>query len=151
MQEHGLAQAGWTFRFNHARQTLGVCRFSERRIELSKHFVIANPEAQVRDTVLHEIAHALAGPRAGHGSKWKAVCQRIGALPERVDRQACMPKGKYRAVCPACGWEYHRHRKPAHGGNYYCRACGPVEGALQFALLGAHSGTLEAKSLADQV
>ena len=33
------------------------------------------------DTILHEIAHAIAGANAGHGPVWKAVAKRIGAAP----------------------------------------------------------------------
>ena len=36
---------------------------------------------QIRDTVLHEIAHAIAGREAGHGPLWKVTARRIGATP----------------------------------------------------------------------
>ena len=37
---------------------------------------------EVKDTILHEIAHALAVARAGHGPAWKTVARRIGATPK---------------------------------------------------------------------
>lgn len=37
------------------------------------------PPKGIRDTILHEIATVIAGPEAGHGPKWKAVCRRVGA------------------------------------------------------------------------
>ena len=37
--------------------------------------------AEIRDTVLHEIAHALVGPEARHGPEWKAIAKRLGATP----------------------------------------------------------------------
>jgi SprT protein len=130
--EHGLRR--WSFRFNHGKRRLGLCNYTDKRIELSMYFVAQNDEAAVRDTVLHEIAHALAGSRAAHGPKWKAVCVKIGALPQRLDQDAVMPKGHWRAVCPGCGEGHTRFRRPPRGRTYICRACGPKKGELKFAL-----------------
>src|SRR5262249_59568628 len=62
MAEHGLGR--WEFGFNNNVRRVGVCHYPTRarpgRIELSRHFVERNPEAEVRDTLLHEIAHAHA-------------------------------------------------------------------------------------------
>jgi hypothetical protein len=35
---------------------------------------------QVAGTTLHELAHVIAGPGAGHGPKWKAACARLGLI-----------------------------------------------------------------------
>ena len=69
MTRHGLA--GWSFEFDHARRRFGRCDYTHRRITLSKPLTFLNPIEEVRDTLLHEIAHALAGERAGHGAKWR--------------------------------------------------------------------------------
>jgi hypothetical protein len=42
-----------------------------------------NGAEEIVDTILHEIAHALVGPRHGHDTVWKAKCTDIGARPER--------------------------------------------------------------------
>ena len=57
----------WSFGWNWRKRALGLCRYRERKIELSRWFVKANGEGIVRETILHEIAHALAGEKAGHG------------------------------------------------------------------------------------
>lgn len=132
MSEHSLDAQGWTFGFNHAKRQLGVCRYASKRIELSLHFVKANGRDAVLDTILHEIAHALAGPSAGHGPAWKAACLRVGAKPERLDRESTMPTGKWRATCPGCQYVYHRHRRPTSGSSYHCRTCGAERGSLIF-------------------
>ena len=62
---HGLT--GWSFRFNRSRVNMGVCKYGLRLIELSAFFVDRNSEQVIRDTLLHEVAHALAGRDAGHG------------------------------------------------------------------------------------
>ncbi|MDE0281566.1 MAG: SprT-like domain-containing protein [Gammaproteobacteria bacterium] len=79
MDRHGLAE--WTLGFIAARGKLGECRPLERRIGLSRHHAVTGSPEQVADTVLHEIAHALAGSGAGHGPAWKAIARRIGATP----------------------------------------------------------------------
>lgn len=33
---------------------------------------------QVAGTTIHELAHVLAGPGAGHGAEWKRACERLG-------------------------------------------------------------------------
>lgn len=132
MQQHGLFH--WTFAFNRRKRSLGICVYEPRRIELSLPYVIANHVESIRDTILHEIAHALAGQHAHHGPKWKAVCRQIGATPQRCDTVAQMPKGRWTARCPGCQKEFNRHKRPKRNRNYHCAACGSVRGAIKFRL-----------------
>ncbi len=64
MEDNGVGT--WSFRFDNAKRRCGACFYSRRTITLSRHFVTLNDEAEVRDTILHEIAHAFAGAKAGH-------------------------------------------------------------------------------------
>lgn len=79
MEEHGLGD--WTLAFVEAKRRLGDCHFGDRVIRISRAHALQGSEDQIRDTVLHEIAHAIAGPEAGHGPLWKATARRIGATP----------------------------------------------------------------------
>ena len=79
MDEHGLG--AWTFAFFEAERRLGDCHYQERLIRVSRTHALEAGEAEIRDTVLHEIAHALAGPEARHGPLWKATARRLGATP----------------------------------------------------------------------
>ena len=79
MDEHGLGE--WTFAFLEAERRLGDCHFQDRVIRIGRAHALDASEAEIRDTILHEIAHALAGPEARHGPKWKATARRIGATP----------------------------------------------------------------------
>lgn len=81
MTQHGLIEQGWTFEFNTNQSRMGVCRYTPRRIEVSRHYAAAATEAEVRDTILHEIAHALVGPGHRHGMVWKDKAIMIGATP----------------------------------------------------------------------
>ncbi len=131
---HQFSLPDWTFAWNRRKRSLGLCRYRQKQIELSLHFVLANDVQQVRETVLHEIAHALAGEKAGHGPLWKNMCARVGCKPERCDRgEAVMPRGKWLARCTGCGKEYWRHRRPASRARYWCKTCGPQQGAITFA------------------
>ena len=79
MDDHGLT--GWTLAFGEARKRLGDCHFRHHVIRISRTHALDGSEEQIRDTVLHEIAHAIAGHEAGHGPLWKATARRIGATP----------------------------------------------------------------------
>ena len=79
MDEHGLT--GWTLAFVEAKRRLGDCHFRHRVIRISRTHALEGSEEQIRDTVLHEIAHAIAGREAAHGPLWKVTARRIGATP----------------------------------------------------------------------
>jgi predicted SprT family Zn-dependent metalloprotease len=124
--QHGLWN--WEFAFNRRKQSMGLCVHSRKTIELSIHFVDRdNPWEEVRDTILHEIAHALVGPKHGHDRVWKRKCLQIGAKP-RACGDADMPEGKWKAECQCCGKQFDRHRKPKRA--WFCQACGPEKGRL---------------------
>jgi predicted SprT family Zn-dependent metalloprotease len=132
MDAHGLHN--WSFAYNRRKRSLGVCQFRRRRIELSIHLLEHNPAAEVRDTILHEIAHALVGPGHGHDRVWKEMCRKVGARPERIAHEAHMPPGRWQAGCGACGKVYHRHRRPPRLDGWYCRGCGRKRGSLRWRL-----------------
>lgn len=75
-------------------------------------------EEQLEDTILHEVAHAIAGSRAGHGPAWKSVCREIGANPNRTVE--LMPGQtdelyKWESRCPTCENQNNgRGRKKHH-------------------------------------
>lgn len=132
MNQHGLGH--WVFQYDRAKRRAGCCKHAQQVITLSDHFVAHNNDEEIRDTILHEIAHAIAGYAAGHGPAWKAVCRRIGANPTRCydSTKVKMPKGRLRAVCKGCQKVFHRHRKPRAGTYRYCLKCGPELGRLHY-------------------
>jgi predicted SprT family Zn-dependent metalloprotease len=123
MRQYGLHD--WTFRFDHARRRFGSCRYKARVITLSRHLTFLNPQEQVRDTILHEIAHALT-PGDGHGGRWKRTCREIGATPTRcyTDQEVVSPPrraARYEIGCRRCGWWHDRHRRTRR--KLVCRTC----------------------------
>ena len=110
---HGLAQQGWTVVWNNRKRSMGRCNYRTKAIELSRPVAILNNEDEMLDTVLHEIAHALAGYEASHNRTWKICAMSIGARPQHCGGSKVIHvPGKFQAVCPACGKTFNRHRKP---------------------------------------
>ena len=135
--EQHLPGGKWTFQWTNSVRNCGLCRYHPPTILLSRQYVTRNPEPLVRNTVLHEIAHALAGSRAGHGPEWKQVCRTVGCLPKRLNHSAVMPTGKWRATCGGCDRLFSRHRRPPAGRIYFCPKCGRDKGLLRFSRRGA--------------
>lgn len=110
MNKHMLY--GWHFEFDNSRRRFGVCNYTEKRIGLSKALTQMNRKAQVKDTILHEIAHALVGPGHGHNKTWKAMCRKIGAIPKRCysTDKVKSPQARYIGECPSCKKTFTRDR-----------------------------------------
>lgn len=102
MDRNGLH--AWSLRFGNARTKLGECRAQETAIVLSRAHAVEGAPDDVMDTILHEVAHALAGPKAAHGPAWQAIARRLGARPasrapepERTRRKREAAKASFRA------------------------------------------------------
>jgi predicted SprT family Zn-dependent metalloprotease len=62
MELHNLKD--WTFNFHGRKSQLGTCSYKSKTIYLSRLWVETLDEKEILDTILHEIAHALVGPRS---------------------------------------------------------------------------------------
>ncbi|MEU4688997.1 SprT-like domain-containing protein [Actinoplanes sp. NPDC023714] len=121
MARHGLT--GWTFAFDDAKTRAGVCHHGRRVIGLSRPLTALYSVEQVTDTVLHEIAHALAGPAHGHDRVWRRIAVRIGCSGMRcVPAEAPRIDGRWVGVCPA-GHRTTAHRRPTRVRS--CLDCSP--------------------------
>jgi predicted SprT family Zn-dependent metalloprotease len=121
MSDHGLLDTGWSFELDNAKTRFGVCRYRSKRIGLSQPLTLVNNEAEVRDTILHEIAHALT-PGHHHDSVWKAKCREIGCRDERcyTKENTVTIAGKYKAVCGGCGKTFERMKRVPRGRKTAC-------------------------------
>ena len=54
-----------------------------QQVELSVSFVLRATWSEIRDTLLHEIAHAIVGPGHGHDALWQTAARRIGCTEKR--------------------------------------------------------------------
>lgn len=103
MDLHGLIDAGWSFRFNRAKSYSGLTDLQLREISLSGSMVDVVAPSSVRETLLHEIAHALVGEseKDEHGPLWRAKAIEIGASGEEEDMDY-IPR-VFTSKCPSCG------------------------------------------------
>lgn len=110
LDHHGLRE--WTVAYDGAKRRAGICRFDRHEIGLSAPLTQLHDEHDVRDTILHEIAHALAGPRHGHDEVWRGIARRIGCSGERcMSTESPQVAAAWLGVCPA-GHTLERHRRP---------------------------------------
>lgn|GEM_PF-142828 len=110
MDEHGLGD--WDLAWDRARRRAGSCDHGRRRITLSRHLMALYSRAEVRETVVHEIAHARVGVHHGHDAVWRAEARRLGGSGARlVAADAPRVPGRWVGVCPA-GHEVSRIRRP---------------------------------------
>ncbi len=131
LDEHGLPN--WSARLDHARQRCGSCHFQRREITLSRHFVSLNDTAEVEATILHEVAHALAGPHAGHGPAWQRIAHQIGAPSAATNGSARMPQPPWGLRCTACTRIVAmRHRRSLDLDRVRCKHCGISRGMLHW-------------------
>ena len=110
----------YTFKFDSSRSRFGQCRYNQKEIGISRYLASVNSYSQVKDTILHEIAHALT--RSGHDEKWRQKCIELGARPVRCyDVKEVQSTPKYRMSCPACSRTYQANKKPKSNGHWICR------------------------------
>ncbi|MDN5796507.1 MAG: SprT-like domain-containing protein [Intrasporangium sp.] len=121
VREHGLD--GWTVGLDRAKARAAACHFRDRRITLSGHLTALHAEHEVRDSILHEIAHALVGPRHGHDEVWRATALAIGSSGTRCVQDGPAVTGNWWGRCGA-GHRTTRHRRPERVMT--CAQCSPA-------------------------
>jgi predicted SprT family Zn-dependent metalloprotease len=134
MDEHGLYD--WTLRFDRSVKRFGQCRYSSRTISLSAPLVERNTIERARNTILHEIAHALVGPGHHHNRVWRSKAIEIGCDGRRCyeDAEVQPVPAPWIGTCPSCGYETDRHRLTDKARRAACRACcqGTYDAAYRF-------------------
>jgi predicted SprT family Zn-dependent metalloprotease len=120
MAEH-LDLRIWKFRMDSAKRRAGACNHTTSTISLSAYLAEYYSFDRMHQTMLHEVAHALAGHRVGHGAKWRELASSIGYRHERFEddliADAVAPIVGH---CPA-GHVFYRYRWPKR--RLYCLKC----------------------------
>jgi hypothetical protein len=135
MREHGLVD--WRFVFSRRepdamRSVLepwpsiaGRCLYRTKIIALSRWYVRLNTTDEVKQTILHEIAHARVPPGAGHGHAWQATARAIGYTGGACyGSEVLQPTAPWNGICPG-GHLHKRFRRPKQGIRVSCAACAP--------------------------
>lgn len=102
------------FKFNNNKSRAGVCYFSPSlEIQLSRHYINAETTTldDINNTILHELAHGIAGHDAGHGIKWKRIAKSIGCNGNTCTSLFIKKKDFKHVITCGLGCSIHRHRK----------------------------------------
>ena len=122
MAEH--LPTGWRFEWDNAKRRGGSCSYLYRSITLSRALVLMWDEAEVKDTILHEIAHALVGPRVpAHGAEWKRQALALGGSGSRCHSNETAP-APWIGTCPG-GHTVKRYRLSKRARQMSCAQCCP--------------------------
>jgi predicted metal-dependent hydrolase len=78
---HGLHD--WDIVMNNNKLSVGMCCSDTKRIFYSKRFLEIE-KAEIIDTILHEIAHALVGNEHDHNDIWREKAISIGCKGTEV-------------------------------------------------------------------
>ena len=120
-EDNSGLKAGWHFAFDLAPARGGSCRYSDQQITLSVTYCLKASKAEIVDTILHEIAHAIVGPKHGHDSTWKAAARQIGCTAERCHRLQHTPP-RWHGQC-GCGQQWERQRLSQRIRTSRCGKC----------------------------
>lgn len=89
LQQQHCELASWHLSFDFARRRAGACYPTQQRLTISQHHLELNEWPVVKDTLLHEVAHALAWERyreKGHGPYWRQIVKQLGGEAKATGR-----------------------------------------------------------------
>ena len=135
LEEAGLDMSypnGWTLDVRDFRSKWGVCRYKTKTIALASFLVDELSKSEIRETVLHEAAHALVGFQHKHDAVWKAMARKLGLQnPRRGSKKTRRIPFRMKATC-----------KSKHGVHYcngllkrHCVLCPPGETVWDYTVL----------------
>ncbi len=118
---HLHLDASWSFGFDNAKRRAGQCDFTRKRITVSRYLAARFDDDEIHQTLLHEVAHALTGPHAGHGPEWKRVARELGYVGGVTHHgETAEELAPWVGRCPA-GHVAYRHRRPTRATS--CAKC----------------------------
>lgn len=111
----------WSFEFDHAKRRAGLCNYTDRRISVSRYLAARYEDDEIYQILLHEIAHAIAGDRAGHGPKWQRISRELGYEGGTTHKgEIAREFAPWLGYCPG-GHEHVRFRRPTRESS--CGTC----------------------------
>lgn len=119
MIKYGLEKS--CYGLNERKASAGITHYLKNKsngerfvlIELSKNYINSKKKVKredIKNTILHEIAHALVGHKEGHNKVWKDKAIEIGCTGDRCcQRFYEISEYKYNLICEE-GCKIPRHR-----------------------------------------
>ena len=124
MAQHGIHS--WVVVFDNATTRRGQTRFRKQEISLSKPITELNPVEQIRNTILHEIAHVLVGEGHGHDDIWRSKAIEIGCTGQTCTPTVNKVPGKYSLKCTHCGEVFNTYYRRPKIVNHWHQKCGRI-------------------------
>jgi predicted SprT family Zn-dependent metalloprotease len=139
---YNLPMVSFTTKYNSV-STMGVCvrRGQDYTIKVSKFHWENNGPEEVRNTIMHELSHAIDRNKHSHNYQWMRLASDIStktnttikmyAQSTEGEEKASMEKAVAYTDCNGCGNRHYIYRrtkvykKQAEG--FYCSTCGPNE------------------------
>lgn len=128
---YNIGNNGYRFSWMKSIRSIGRCQHTTKEIQLSRQMVAALIKSgineKVKDTILHEIAHAIArihyGKGVAHDHRWETIARQIGCSANARFFSADLKfiKSKYTLICDNCGAESPRSRLPKR--KHSCGIC----------------------------
>jgi predicted SprT family Zn-dependent metalloprotease len=104
--------ASWSFGFDNAKTRAGLCNYTDKRISVSRYLAAKYEDDEIHQVLLHEVAHAMAGARSGHGALWKKTAADIGYEGKRLhDGEIANEYAPWVGTCPG-GHTHYRYKTP---------------------------------------
>lgn len=128
MTAHGVGSLA--FEFDRGKKRIGATHFVRTngvvlpiKITLSRYFAELLQAEEIRETILHEIAHAKAGYGAGHGPVWKREAKALGIPANACKAASARPEYSVKPHCATCDrvLDSGMHRLPLK--LYACAKC----------------------------
>ena len=100
-------------KFTHAMKTHGWCKTYSNNHKFTlgiSCYRVADGWNAVKETILHELCHAIASHGAGHGKEWQDIAKEVGDI-YGFDIKRCQPHSikvaeaarRYVVKCDECG------------------------------------------------
>lgn len=140
LRRHCLWELGWRTNFTKTDKFIAACFYDQKRIVISIPHLNARSETELKDTILHEIAHALVGWGHAHDEVWRKKALEIGCqdpkpcAPSNVDGGRALnpveikPEAKIKSInqfCPVCHATFIGISQMVMGGKLWMKgACG---------------------------
>jgi predicted SprT family Zn-dependent metalloprotease len=132
----------------NSTKIMGLCGYNkhsdECTIKVSKFHYENNTVEEVRNTIMHELTHAIDRNKHSHNHVWLKLAREVSAQTGTdIKMYAQTTEGEYeasmqRAVayidCAKCGQRHFIFRRTKaykrEGAGYYCSLCGPDAGLI---------------------
>ena len=122
LDKYGLHD--WKFSWNRGKRLAGLCNYQLKTVFLSTYMLTKNAVEfnDIRNTLLHEIAHALT-PGHNHDHVWVQKALEIGCDGKRCHSLGQLDKACWKISCACGACKAERFRISSKIKHSICRHC----------------------------